>query len=187
MSKLNSKFFHIIIEQYDKLNDKQITTTNIQKVLEDLPSMKEYAFILHDKDKGKRPHYHINLMLENPHLGDTILYTLASDLLCNVKIITISSINPNSYFQRQRYLTHLDDVDKYQYDKAEVFTNSNHNYFLSCNNVNPYALNIDNIYDICSKAKSLSSVYAIIGLKDSNTYAKIIRDIYYEIHDKLKS
>lgn len=179
MSRLNSKYFHVIIEKYDKLNDKTILSKDLEDVLKALPGVEEYAFILHNQDKT-REHYHVNIVLETSHQVDTVLYSLASDLLINVKCIGIHAINEDTMYSRQRYLIHMDDIDKYQYDVSSVYTNRLDNFYSCLGGINPYVITIELIYELCKKYSSLSQVYNTIGLRKSNTYRNIIRDIWNE-------
>ena len=80
-------------------------------------------YILHDKDyvihengeiEQKKPHYHVHIMFDNPRTPNTIL-----DLILRC--------GGNPYIEKvrsrrgcARYLTHMDDPDKFQYSFSEV-------------------------------------------------------------------
>lgn len=76
-------------------------------------------YIRHDQDKQddgsiKKTHWHVIIIWEN-----TTTYKTAIDVAQN--IADVSYIEPiRSLVGASRYLTHMDDADKYQYDKSDV-------------------------------------------------------------------
>lgn len=79
-----------------------------------------YVAILHDKDKDtdgniKKAHWHVLLCLPNDRFLSALSKTL--DITPNY----IRKCEDKNIFAR--YLLHLDDTDKYQYDKSELFGN----------------------------------------------------------------
>jgi len=77
-----------------------------------------YAYILHDKDfneKGelKKPHYHVVLRFKN----QLTVSALSKKLNLPENYIEFSK---KSYIYALRYLIHIDDEDKSQYDFSEV-------------------------------------------------------------------
>ena len=83
--------------------------------------------INHDKDNNElgelvEPHTHIYLEYETPRK----LSTIANLLEVEANFIEIIR-NKKGYL---RYLTHKDDLDKFQYDNSEVLTNSSISYDL---------------------------------------------------------
>lgn len=83
--------------------------------------------INHDKDNNEHgelvePHTHIYLEYETPRK----LSTIANLLEVEANFIEIIR-NKKGYM---RYLTHKDDLDKYQYDNNEVMTNASVSYDL---------------------------------------------------------
>lgn len=180
MSKLNSIYFHCIIEKYDKVNDKEVTEKELMSCLCELPSLVEWSFILHDKDHT-REHYHLNLMLKTAHQADSVLHSLASDLLINVNCIGIKSLNSDAFYQKQRYLIHLDNKEKYQYDLKLVKSSRYDNFYMCIDGYNPYTLDIVYLKKLCKSCENLSQVYANLGLQVSNTYRWIIKDIWSEV------
>lgn len=180
MSKLNSKAFHLIIEKFDKLNNREVTFTKLLECLEDMTAIEEYSFILHGEDKT-RPHYHINLLLASPHQADSVLFSIASDLMINVNCIGIKSINLEALYRYQRYLIHKDNSDKFQYESDEVMTNNHVNYERCLLGINPYVLSVEYITYLCKSRDSIIEVYSILGLKNSTTYRHVIRDIWNSV------
>lgn len=91
----------------------------IVKALSSCPSIKQCAYILHDKDVTedgsiKPPHYHVVVNLLNPQrLSFFNQYKIDGDenLLCQIATC------PQSCFD---YLTHKHNPDKYQYDESLI-------------------------------------------------------------------
>jgi hypothetical protein len=83
-----------------------------------------YYYILHDKDT-KKPHYHV-------------LFTPVNAISTNTAQKIINSIGgANGKYERvaskrgyMRYLTHMDNPEKYQYDPREIFTGCGAKYKL---------------------------------------------------------
>lgn len=79
----------------------------------------EIFYILHDKDiledgTPKKPHYHVQIIFENPR-SDRKIRKLS--LMCggNGYLETLDSVRGYA-----RYLLHLDNPEKYQYDVSEI-------------------------------------------------------------------
>lgn len=100
------------------VQDKAHLTCDIQKVIMEHTTIKEWAYILHDKD-DTRPHYHIYL-----HFGKTS---------CDVDLISKWFGVEPQYVNRIKgrkadmllYLIHGNDsqCDKHKYDASEVISN----------------------------------------------------------------
>lgn len=72
----------------------------------------KYAYIVHDKDNAEQPHSHIILNYDNARSFENIQ-----------KLFKGAHIEPCKYFnQSMRYLVHLDDETKYQYDFDEIIS-----------------------------------------------------------------
>lgn len=109
--------------------NKDCLKVDIKQCLESLKTVKEYAFILHDKDtyneidspnaesigQAKKPHYHIYIGFSCP--WDT--KNLANKFQCLEN-------NINKVIDRKAmllYLVHENRPEKYQYSKTEIITN----------------------------------------------------------------
>ena len=83
------------------------------QIIEALSDCKYYAYIFHDHDDGKQKHLHFcaqdrhNIRVWSKLLGipENMIEIARSFRSCN------------------RYLIHLDDKDKFQYDRGDVVTN----------------------------------------------------------------
>lgn len=85
------------------------------------------ACIQHNKDYDeelkqlKTLHYHVVIQLSKICRIKTMINKIMSMFHCNENQITIDKCN--SIVMQTRYLLHLDDFDKYQYDKYDVVCN----------------------------------------------------------------
>lgn len=76
----------------------------IKEVLKGIEKL-EYALILHNQDNEEQPHYHAVLKYENARSFEQIKKTFPGSHCEQVE----------SMYATCRYLLHLDDKDKYQY------------------------------------------------------------------------
>lgn len=110
-----------IMQQVEYLPDGKIDT--IADILNTSDKIRNYAYILHDKDKKpdgtpKPSHYHIMVRFNNPYKLSTI-------------VGIFENLIPEQYFEGIKgrwgdalaYLTHANAKEKYQYDPAEVVSN----------------------------------------------------------------
>jgi len=179
-----SSQYHLVIEEYDKLNDKIITESILNDYLKDNESILFYAFIKHDNDIDidgvvERNHYHLIIKFRNPYSKTTVINDIASKLLINKNIISCRKCL--NFVLSVQYLVHQNDKDKYQYDLIDCWTNDS-NEFMNCiiNNVSSYDLDIDYLITLVNTSDRLETVYRELGLKNSRTYRSIITDLWKE-------
>lgn len=110
--KDKSMYEIVVYPENDQFNDLKI-----ESILNSHKSIKEWLFILHDKD-NKKPHYHIYL-----HFGRT--YPCAQLLTMFNNEIKENSINEirGRWKDILLYATHKNASSKYQYDNSEVRSN----------------------------------------------------------------
>lgn len=103
------KLFEIVTDE-----DK-ISMFKIADVLNNKNSIKDYAFILHDKD-DTRPHYHIAGRLKDSYDTKYIAewFGVAENFVNKVK---------GRWSDMLKYLIHENAPEKHQYDVSEVFSN----------------------------------------------------------------
>ena len=82
----------------------------------------EWAYILHDKDVGVKSHYHLRIFCKDKKS----LSSWSKILNCEIHDIEILQYKKLSI----RYLIHLDNKEKYQYDKEQIFSNFNLDHYL---------------------------------------------------------
>ena len=79
-----------------------------------LNTCKEWAYIYHDRDEGKEPHYHILAVFENARY-----YTGVKKLIAGEQNSFLEPVK-TSIQQCYRYLTHEEKNDKAIYDESEI-------------------------------------------------------------------
>lgn len=85
---------------------------NIENIKRNISEFNFYAYILHDKDEGKSLHIHFVGQVN----GTRSIKSIAEMLECDYQDIQACKRPRGSI----RYLTHLDDKDKYQYDYNDI-------------------------------------------------------------------
>lgn len=181
MVSKNSQY-HLVIEEYDKLNDKYIKDSDIKDYLEANESIIFYCFILHDNDTKEdgtleRKHYHISIQLNNPYSKTTIINDMAAKLLINKNCI--SSRKVKDFVKSTQYLIHKNDKDKFQYDILDIWTNdTNEEFKIMFESVSSYEIDIDYLITLVNKSNDLSTIYKELGLKKARTYRSIIMDLW---------
>lgn len=96
-----------------------ITVNKGAKCFDDIPGIISnqknctYYYILHDKDNEEQAHYHIVLNCFNQRY-----FTAIVDLFKGAHIEV-----PNYFNLSVQYLIHINEPNKYQYDKCEIITN----------------------------------------------------------------
>lgn len=94
-----------------------------------------YWYILHDKDikdngELKTPHFHLVLWFKFKSCYKQYVIDYLSDLLgCSKEVISVEPMEDLN--KSLRYLTHIDNEDKYRYCEEDVKTNSSVIYYRS--------------------------------------------------------
>ena len=142
--------------------------------------------INHDKDNNElgelvEPHTHIYLEYETPRK----LSTIANLLEVEANFIEIIR-NKKGYL---RYLTHKDDLDKFQYDNSEVLTNSSVSYdlrllgaSLSDKEIAEYILEGRGL-DLLGivPAGRLRTIQSLLHFDSSNATLQQVRELNYKL------
>lgn len=175
--------FKLVIEQFDKANNKVISCDDLSELLDSLP-LDYYAFILHDSDylpdlSLKRKHYHIVLRTIDSTTKRVVIGWFANYLAVNRNII--SCLPSSDIIHDVRYLCHLDEQSKFIYQLYLV--RSSHPSItvamllndLTNDKLVPFQqFNIDYLISIIKKSKSIADVFSLIGLSRSKQYAYLI-------------
>lgn len=143
------------------------------------------ACIKHDKDidnetgNVKTEHYHLVVSLgANCRVG-TFLNYIVDTFHCNENQVTIEKCS--SIEMQTRYLIHLDEIDKWRYDEADVVSNDTeqlHKYMTMV----PVICDIDDLIKICTTHKNnLLKLMSAIGYENYKKYRVVIADIRREI------
>ena len=103
----------IIIQQLEYMSVEQL-----QLCLNADSSIESYYYIVHDNEEGKKPHFHCCISCKSPTKVRAIIkkYNLPIQQIENIK---------GSWVGALRYLIHIDNVDKVQYDVSQVVSNKN--------------------------------------------------------------
>lgn len=109
---------------------EHIDKEELKEMLELVEEIEYYAFILHDKDINeetkeiKKPHYHciidINCNVKESQRRKLRILEILRPIIYNK--LDIQGIRNENTFTR--YLIHLDNKEKYQYDRKEIITNN---------------------------------------------------------------
>lgn len=97
------------------------------KIMTDSKDIVFIALIYHDQDLDelinqlKTPHYHIVIQFASNYRIGSIINWLVDLFHLNENQITIEKCT--AIDSQCRYLTHMDDLDKFPYDKTDIITN----------------------------------------------------------------
>lgn len=189
MASSRQRFFHIVIEEYDKLNDKHLTEQDINKYFLDSDIYRFYAFIQHDSDvndsgDNERKHYHCSMVTCNEFAKNTILKDIASKLEINVNCI--SSRQVKDFVLSTQYLIHKNNKEKAQYNELDVWTNDTNELFkILFDSISSYELDINYLIKLVKSCNSIADVYRELGMKNARTYRSIIIDLWKDMTNYL--
>lgn len=178
-----SQCFSLVIEEYDKANDKHYSIKDLENYLSSNECIRFYALILHNKDINElgekvRDHYHCVIWLTRPYSKQTILMDFVKNLQCNKVCV---SIRLGDIVESTIYLNHGEEDNKYIYSTLDIITNdiTNLNSILSKQTC-LYFTSIDYLISLVQKCSTKSEIYSILGLKESKLYRSIICDLWLE-------
>lgn len=125
MANFNSGKNIAVVIQLRKANEKEVLS-RLEENASLLFGRGRYAYILHDKDvlenkQAKGNHIHLVLMAEKAKSSNNWVAHFSDGLKVSVDAVSVQMMG--SERQMLRYLRHLDDADKHQYDASEVITN----------------------------------------------------------------
>lgn len=154
----------------------------VKKVLEDKRAIKDYAYIIHDKDKkedGTVKSPHIHLMMRFSEVQDTRYiakwFNVGENYLCKVK---------GRFADALEYLTHKNAVEKYQYSESEVVSNFDFKKEIDKKDGN---LRKNEIIDkIVSGEIREFNYFDYIGIEEYDKYKKSIDNAFKYRTDKIK-
>ena len=174
--------FIVIIEQVDSETGRIIHQDELTKMLDEIAI--NYYFILHDKDINdktgelERPHYHLVFTTAKRVRLGTILNRISKILKIPKVVITIDlAFNYNYHI---RYLTHLDDKNKYQYDQNDIKTNDEKGLVYAQRSKTD-KIDADTLIESCRQTKSRIALMRLIGIGNYITFYRAIDDIYKEL------
>lgn len=164
---------------------------NFDEVIRNIKTYKNYAYIKHDKDLKedntlKKIHYHCILKLDNA---------------CTISALSKKLDIPDNYIQNVRnertmvrYLIHVDDPLKVQYDKNDIIASPIYSRYVGkCfEGIESEEEQLSKIYtfvsDLSTKAKNQhDALYLLVQYVNSNCYDTIYKRYRFEINDYLRS
>lgn len=181
-----SKSWHIVLEEYDKLNDKHITEDDINNYLKDEMRFVFYAFIKHDSDvdssnNKEHNHFHIIIICNTSYSKNTIISSFASGLFINRDIVSVRKMK--NVVLSVQYLIHMNDKEKYQYDLMDVWSNDiNELHSIIFESASQYELDIEYLIELVKSCDFITDVYRILGLDKSKKYRSLLKDMWNEEH-----
>lgn len=142
-------------------------------------SCPNFAIILHDRDKRedgtlKTPHLHIVLHYESRVYGSLILSTIQQAIGSLFSVNQVTCEYCSNIRGSIRYLIHKDDINKFQYDFKDIYSN----FDLDCYMEDIKNLTIETIENVCLSSKKLIDVYKSLGIKFTKQYFQVINKIW---------
>lgn len=176
--------FHLVIEEYDKLNDKHISELHIDDYCRNNQAIRYYVFIKHDCDVNidgvkERVHYHLVVVMKNSITKRTLYMDIARSLEINSNCISCRYVR--NLVDSVRYLIHKNDKAKYQYGLLDLWSNDVDEciQIIDYGHSN-YELEMDYLIKLIHEEKSLKKIYSILGLKTVKQYRSIIKDLWFD-------
>lgn len=176
-----SKLFTLVVEEFDKANNKHISWKDIKSYLDKEDYVNYYAFILHNKDfdengEQKRAHFHIVLETIRPYAKSSVLTDIVKELCCAREVVSVRAYD--SCKLAVQYLVHKNDEDKAQYDILDVLSSDETRTIdYIDNDIESDDLDIKDLCEICKNAKNIVEVYRVIGLANAKKYRWVIVDL----------
>lgn len=129
----------------------------------------EYSAILHDKDNEEQPHYHICIMFDNARTFEQIQKKFVG---AHIEVM-------ESKYSCFRYLLHLDDTNKHQYDIKEVIQRGNNVEYYSQHD-EYIKLDTESVLENIQNGTITCIVDAVrlFGIKQSNMYRNILKELF---------
>ena len=153
---------------------------NFKDILQDIKgSFKNYAYIKHiPEEEEKKEHVHLILSLDNPRSE----HSLAKRLEINERFVKyVKSLRGSC-----RYLIHIDNEDKYQYniDQVVVSKSFSSTFYKSFDDLLSDEEILENIYSFISDNKDLEPIDIEIQLTKfvcSNAWERVFKRYYNTI------
>lgn len=150
------------------------------EILQDIKgSFKNYAYIKHmPEEDEKKEHVHLILSLDNPRSEESLAKRLEIDkrFVRHIKSLRGSC----------RYLVHMDNEEKYQYDLDQVIVSKSFKstYFKSFDDLLSDEEILDNIYAFINDYKELNPIELEVDLSKfvcANAYERVFKRYYNTI------
>ena len=156
-------WFLTINQEAECFNEVKTILANYEKA--------EFSAILHDKDNTEQPHWHVCILFKNARTFETMQNTFKG---AHIEVM-------ESKYNCFRYLLHLDDKDKYQYDISEVFERGNNTeYYIEHDEY--IKLDTESLvqYIKNGEVRTFYDAVMVFGLKQCTTYRNSINQLLEE-------
>lgn len=154
--------------------------SNYQEILQDIKgSFKRYAYIKHiPEEEEKKEHLHLILSLDNPRTIESLSKRVGvpKNLIQSIKGLRGSC----------RYLVHMDNEDKYQYELDQVIVSNafKDTFFKSFDDLLSDEEILDNIFGFINDNKQLDAILLeveLVKFVNSNNFNLIFKRYYNSI------
>lgn len=156
-------WFLTINQEAECFNEVKTILANYEKA--------EFSAILHDKDNAEQPHWHVCILFKNARTFETMQNTFKG---AHIEVM-------ESKYNCFRYLLHLDDKDKFQYDIKEVFERGNNTeYYIEHDEY--IKLDTESLIEHIKngEVRTFYDAVMVFGLKQCTTYRNSINQILEE-------
>lgn len=156
-------WFLTINQEAECFNEVKTILANYEKA--------EFSAILHDKDNTEQPHWHVCILFKNARTFETMQNTFKG---AHIEVM-------ESKYNCFRYLLHLDDKDKHQYDISEVFERGNNTeYYIQHDEY--IKLDTESLIEHIKngEVRSFYDAVMVFGLKQCTVYRNSINQILEE-------
>lgn len=155
---------------------KYVDIEKIKEVLQGKECIKDYAYIIHDKDKDTEVHIHLMMRFTAPYDTKHIAqwFGVSEQYLCRIK---------GKFGDALLYLTHGNAPNKYQYSVDEVVSNFD---FMSEKTSSGDSRREDIINKIVSGEIREYNYYDYISISEYDKYKKSIDNAFKYRVDKIK-
>lgn len=179
LSQRSSAFTIVLNDDFDGLILRDVHYVYRSLMVAELPLV-FIACIKHEKDLSddghkKIPHYHIVLVFSGSYRVGTILKKIM-DVFNGLNENQISIDKCSSVSAQTRYLIHLDDFDKYQYDSVDIETNNRGQVEYYLKEVHKI-VDVNDLITVVREYRNLTELIRVLGIENYKKYRMVIKDL----------
>lgn len=179
LSQRSSAFTIVLNDDFDGLILRDVHYVYRSLMVAELPLV-FIACIKHEKDLSddghlKTPHYHIVLVFSGSYRVGTILKKIM-DVFNGLNENQISIDKCSSVSAQTRYLIHLDDFDKYQYDSVDIETNNRGQVEYYLKEVHKI-VDVNDLITVVREYRNLTELIRVLGIENYKKYRMVIKDL----------
>lgn len=183
MANFNSGKNIFVVIQAQEEGEKEKVLSGLEHKTSEMFGRGRYAYILHDKDvldngEIKGSHFHVVLCAENAKSSNNWIEHFST--LLGIDRDCVSVEMQQSEKRCLRYLLHLDDGAKHQYDRSEVVTNMDATCKKAWNAVSGFANNPTLEQLLEASQEGYKGLYNLVGLSGFEKARKVMEAIHSE-------